>query len=136
MADYFARLQEEMRRPPLHRWLRPEAVRADGTEVEVRLPFRPEFAGGVDPVFVHGGIIATLCDLTSHAAAACAAGRPVPTVTLATDYLRAAPGVDLRAVGILRRLGRSLARVDVEIFAADRLIALSRTTFAIPEERP
>ncbi|SDI63152.1 PaaI family thioesterase [Salipiger marinus] len=136
MPDYLARLQEEMRRPPLHRWLGPEAVRADGSEVEVRLPFRPEFAGGVEPVFVHGGIIATLCDLTGHAAAACAVGRSVPTVTLGVDYLRPAPGVDLRAVGSLRRLGRSLARVDVEIFAADKLVALSRTTFAIPEERP
>ena len=38
--------------------------------------------------------------------------------------------------GLLGRLGRSLARVDVEIFAADKLVALSRTTFAIPEERP
>ena len=56
--------------------LGPEAVRADGSEVEVRLPFRPEFAGGVEPVFVHGGIIATLCDLTGHAAAACAVRPP------------------------------------------------------------
>lgn len=136
MADYLARLEEEMRRPPLHGWLRPQAIRADGSEVEVRLPFRPEFAGGTDPVFIHGGIVAALCDLTAHAAAACAAGTPVPTVTLGVDYLRAAPGADLRAVGILRKLGRTLARVDVEIFAGDRLVALSRNTFAIPEERP
>lgn len=136
MTDYLARLEEEMRRPPLHGWLNPRAVRADGTKVEIVLPFRSEFAGGSDPIFVHGGIVAALCDLTAHAAAACAAGRPVPTVTLGVDYLRSAPGADLRATGILRKLGRTLARVDVEIFVDGKLIALSRSTFAIPEERP
>lgn len=135
MTDYLARLEEEMRRPPLHKWLNPQAIRADDSQVEVHLPFRPEFAGGTDPVFVHGGIIATLCDLTAHAMAACVAGKPAPTVSLGVDYLRAAPGVELRAVGTLRKLGRSIARVDVEVFAGDKLVALSRNTFSISEER-
>jgi uncharacterized protein (TIGR00369 family) len=64
------------------------------------LPYRPELIG--DPVrkVVFGGVITTLIDHCSGLAVACALDvlRPIATVDLRVDYLRAAkPGVDLYA---------------------------------------
>ena len=66
----------------------------------VMLPYRAELIG--DPVrkVVFGGAITTLLDQASGLAVACALDvlRPIATVDLRVDYLRAAaPGVDLYA---------------------------------------
>jgi uncharacterized protein (TIGR00369 family) len=128
----FARLEEEMRRPPFHAILRPEAheVNAETGEVVIRLQFRPEFS--MDPVVqaYHGGVIATLIDLAGHAAVATRLGRPAPTIDLRIDYLRPAPAVTLFARARVLRAGRSVARADVEIVADGKLVAVGRGTFS------
>jgi uncharacterized protein (TIGR00369 family) len=126
------RLRTEMARAPFHAFLRPEAaaVEAESGAVIVRLPFRPEFRRAYDVDDYHGGILAALIDLTAHAAVAVRTGGVAPTIDLRIDYLRAAPGVALRAVGKVLRLGRSVARADVEVWAGeDRLVAVGRGTF-------
>lgn len=128
------RLEAELVRPPFHAWLRPEPVSATNDTVEIRLPIRQEMAGGTEPFFVHGGIIAALIDLTGYAAAACATGCTTPTLTLQIDYLRPAFGGMLLASGVVRQKGKRNARVDVEIIAEGRIIALGRGTFAIMED--
>jgi uncharacterized protein (TIGR00369 family) len=128
------RLRREIARAPLHDFLRveAEAVAADGA-VSVRLPFRPEFRRARDVDDYHGGILAALIDLTAHAAVAVRSGGMAPTIDLRVDYLRGAPAVTLRATGRLLRLGRSIARADVEVWAGDeRLVAVGRGTFQIP----
>jgi uncharacterized protein (TIGR00369 family) len=127
-----ARLEEEMRRPPLHAFLAPRAhaVDPDSGAVVIRLPFRPEF--GRDPVQVgyHGGILASLIDLAGHAAVAVKIGKPAPTIDLRIDYLRAAPGVELEARARVLRAGRAVARADVEVWADGVLVAVGRGTFS------
>jgi len=64
----------------------------------VMLPYRPELVG--DPVrqVIFGGAITTLLDHASGMAIACALDvlRPIATVDLRVDYVRAAaPGLDL-----------------------------------------
>ncbi len=129
-----ARLRAEIARAPLHDFLRVEAVAVDAASgaVTVRLPFRPEFRRAHDVDDYHGGILAALVDLTAHAAVAVRSGRMAPTIDLRLDYLRAAPGVTLRAEGRLLRLGASVARADVEVWAGeDRMVAAGRGTFQV-----
>jgi len=117
----------------LHDFLRVEAegVAEDGA-VAVRMPFRPEFRRARDGDGYHGGILAALIDLTAHAAVSVRTGEVAPTVDLRVDYLRAAPGVTLRAVGRVLRLGGTLARADVEVWAGpERLVAAGRGTFQV-----
>lgn len=131
--ELMERLKREIARAPLHDFLRVQAdsVAADGT-VAVQLPFRPEFRRARDVDDYHGGILAALIDLTAHAAVAVQSGDMVPTIDLRVDYLRGAPGVTLRAVGRVLRLGRSVARADVEVWAGEgRLVAAGRGTFQI-----
>jgi uncharacterized protein (TIGR00369 family) len=93
---------------------------------ELWLPFDP--ANATMGEVVHGGAIATLIDTAGMAAAW--ADDAVPealggaTVTLNVDYLAAAIGTDLRAAATVRRRGRRLCFVSVEVRAGDdRLIA-------------
>jgi uncharacterized protein (TIGR00369 family) len=132
-----SRLVAELSGPPFHDFLKPkpEAVEADGTVV-VRLAFRPEFGRRPDSPFYHGGIIASLADLTAHAAIATQVGRMVPTIDLRIDYLRPAPAEDLIARGRILALGRSIGRADVEIATDDgKVVAVARGTFSTSEPR-
>ena len=127
------RLRYEMAEPPYHDFLRPEAISADpdaGT-VEIRLPFRPEFQRVRDRPEYHGGVIAGLADIAAHAAAAVKVGHMAPTVDLRIDYMRVATG-DLLARGTVRRAGRTLAVVDVEITdGGGRIVALARGVLSV-----
>jgi acyl-coenzyme A thioesterase PaaI-like protein len=70
------RLAYEMAAPPFHDLLQPQAVSVDPSDrsVVVRLPFRPELCGSRQQSFFHGGVIASLIDLTGHAAIAIQVG--------------------------------------------------------------
>lgn len=131
-AAALTRLAREMADPPFHDVLKPHpvSVDADGTVV-VRLPFRPEFCRGRESPFYHGGVIASLADITAHAAIAVRVGRMVPTIDLRIDYLRAAPAGDLLATGRILTVGRSVGRADVEITAAGgEVVAVARGAFS------
>ena len=123
------RLKFELAHPPYHAFLRPEAVSVDAENgvVEIRLPFRPEFQRVPDKPEYHGGVIAGLLDLTAHAAVAVKIGKMAPNIDLRIDYLRGAADTDLFARGFLRKTGRTLALVDVEVSDKNkRLIAVAR----------
>lgn len=128
----FARLQQEMERPPFHHWLRPQArdVDPDRQTVEVGLTFRPELGHTEGRPVFHGGVIGALADIAGHAAVAVWCGHAVPTVGLTLDFVRPAEGELLVARGLLRRLGRSIGRADVEMTIDNRLVALARGTFS------
>ncbi len=132
----FDRLRVELARCPFHEFLRPVAIAADdaaGT-VTVRLANRVEFRAIYGADMIHGGIIASLIDMTGHAVIAMSAGRPTPTVDLRIDYLKPASGAHLDATARVLRVGRNLGRADIEV-RDDRnaVVAVGRGTFAIPE---
>ena len=127
-----ARLVDELANPPFHDVLRPEPVRVneDGSVV-IRLAYRPEFSGRRGDNFFHGGVIATLVDITAHAAIAVRVNRMVPTVDLRIDYLRAARAENLLAKGRILSIGRSLGRSDVEICCDNgKIVAVGRGVFS------
>ncbi len=132
-ADPLGQLREEIARCPYHDFLRVEAVDADAETgaVVVRLPNRPEFRLAPDSDAFHGGILAALVDVTGHAAVACAIGRISPTVDLRIDFLAIARGEALTATGRPLKVGRSIARADVEVRNAEgALVAAGRGTFS------
>ena len=54
----------------------------------------------------------------------------MPAINLRIDYLRPAVGTGLRATAALRRAGRSIARLDIDLHDDDdRLIAVGRGTY-------
>ncbi len=128
----FNRLVAELARPPFHGWLQPTAISVNvkRQEVEISVAYRPELSHDSDRAIFHGGVVAALVDIAGYAAAAIWQDVATPTMALHVEYLRPAVGSELRARGMLRRMGRSVARVDIEISTAQSLVALGRATYS------
>ena len=130
-GDQYVRLCHELAHPPYHRFLQPQPVSAQNGTIIIRLPYRPEFRRADDSADYHGGVLAALVDIAAHAVVAVSIGRMAPTIDLRIDYLRPAPGVDLIATAKVLRLGRSIARADVEIVGdGTALLVVGRGTFS------
>lgn len=78
----------------------------------------------------HGGAIATLIDSTATYACCIMLGRGVPTINLRVDYLRPAGGEEMVATAIVRRAGRTVSVVDVDVIAGGKLVAIGRADLA------
>jgi uncharacterized protein (TIGR00369 family) len=58
-------------------------------------------------------------------------GRPLPTINFRVDYLRPAVNTALTATARVRRAGRSVGVVDVDVADGEgRLIAVGRASYA------
>ena len=92
---------------------------------------RPEFERGAGSGQWHGGPIAAVIDTVGDYAAAMVLERTLPTVNFRVDYVRPAINTTLNAVGTVRRLGKSVGVVDVDVFD-DRgaLVAIGRATYS------
>jgi uncharacterized protein (TIGR00369 family) len=121
----FEALQRLVTNPPLHRWLGVRLTALDEAMVEITMPWREEFVAHSEIRYTHGGIIASLIDLTGDYAIAAKIGRGVPTIDLRTDYHATSLPGTLVARGHLVKLGRTLATADVEIFGEDGALRAS-----------
>lgn len=76
----------------------------------------------------HGGAIASLIDIAGDYALWAVLGYGVPTINVRIDYLRPASVTDLRAIARVRRAGRTVGVVDIDVLDdQQRLVALSVT---------
>jgi uncharacterized protein (TIGR00369 family) len=100
-------------------------------QITIRTPMRPEFERGAGTGQWHGGPIAAVIDTVGDYAAAMVLERALPTVNFRVDYVRPAVNTALNAVGTVRRLGKSVGVVDVDVFD-DRgaLVAIGRATYS------
>src|SRR5690554_207197 len=108
-----------------------EKVWPDEDKLSIRMPMRPELERFPNTGQFHGGPIASLIDDAGDFAIALSLGGAVPTVNLRTDYLRPATGESLLATAQVRRLGRTVAVIDVDVHDAQgRLVAIGRGTYS------
>jgi uncharacterized protein (TIGR00369 family) len=120
-----------------HQLFRPEVLDVNYEELKltVRMIMRDEFERQPGTDQWHGGTVAAIIDTVGCYALAMLADEPLPTISFRTDYLRPAIATDLRAVGWVRRAGRRVGVVDVDVFDdADKLVALGRANYAFPPE--
>ncbi|HTW68331.1 MAG TPA: PaaI family thioesterase [Acetobacteraceae bacterium] len=100
-------------------------------EIVVRAPLRPEFERGRGSGQWHGGPIASIIDTVDDYALVMLLGRPLPTINFRVDYLRPAINTALIATARVRRNGRSVGVVDVDIAnEAGVLLAIGRASYA------
>jgi uncharacterized protein (TIGR00369 family) len=79
----------------------------------------------------HGGAIAALIDTAGDYALAVVVGGGVPTINFRTDYFRPATDTALIATATVRRAGRTVGVVDVDVHdEQDRLIAVGRGCYS------
>lgn len=125
-----AEIQQRLAASPFGARLGLQVQILDEATLVLRMPMQPQLQRSAQSEQFHGGAIATLIDLAAVYAVAAVTDNVAPTVHLAVDYL--APGIGdwVNAIAKVRRQGKRLVNVDVEVVRADGvLVALGRTTF-------
>jgi len=97
----------------------------------VHAPMRAEFERGAGTGQWHGGPLAALVDTVGDFALIQQLGRGLPTINFRIDYLRPAVHTDLTVRALVRRAGKSVGVVDVELIDKHaRVVALGRATYS------
>ncbi len=118
---------------PFLGFLRLRVVALDHGEgtLTVSMPMRPEFERRLGSGQFHGGPLAAFIDTVGDFAIGMAVGGGVPTINLRIDYLRPAVGGILTGTARVRRAGRTVALVDVDVYDEQRtLVAVGRGTYS------
>jgi uncharacterized protein (TIGR00369 family) len=111
--------------------LRVLAVDHAKSEIVMRMPLRPELERRIGTRQFHGGPIASFIDIVGDFAIGMLVGGGVPTINLRIDYLRPAIGAAVTGTARVRRQGRSVALVDIDVTDEDgKLVAVGRGTYA------
>ena len=123
-------VEARLLRGPFHQWLGLKVVELGDGEIEIRATWRPEWVVNTERGYVHGGILATLVDLTADWALVSKTGRGVPTVDLRVDYHRAAMQGDLVCRGKVVKFGGQLSVAEAQILDTEgRLLASGRGVY-------
>ena len=100
-------------------------------QLVLRQAMRPEMERSPGSGQWHGGPIAALIDTAGDFALVLAVKAGVPTINFRTDYLRPAVNTALTATATVRRAGRTVGVVDIDITDDQgRLLAVGRGTYA------
>ena len=111
--------------------LRVVALDHDAGTLTVSMPMRQELERRLGTGQFHGGPIAAFIDTVGDYAIGMALGGGVPTINLRIDYLRPAIGGSLTATARVRRAGRTVALVDVDVYDEQQtLVAVGRGTYS------
>ena len=129
-------LHASLQSSPFQRLFDLSATRIDGKIGEVEIVMRYTSAVERDDGTrqYHGGAIASLIDIAGDYALWAHLGYGVPTINIRIDYLRPASDTTLRALARVRRAGRTVGVVDIDVLDdQSRLVAIGRGTYGTKE---
>ena len=133
MGDVLSDFQQWIDATPFQQVLGITAVSVDRklAQTRMRLPYNAQFARRYAAHEFHGGVIATLIDISGASALFAARGYAGPTIDMRIDYLRLGSGEFLVADAKLVKDGRSLALADVTISDdSGRSVAVGRVALS------
>ncbi|TXL73073.1 PaaI family thioesterase [Vineibacter terrae] len=108
-----------------------ESLDEKAQTVTMKMPMRPELERAAGTGQFHGGPIASFIDTVGDYAVAIVLKGGVPTINFRVDYLRPSVGTFLRGKATVRRLGRTVAVVDIDVTDDQgRLCAVGRGTYS------
>ena len=126
-------LQAMLDRSPFIAFLGLKITEADPARelVTMTCAMRPEFERGKGTGQWHGGPIAAIIDTVGDYALIMALRRGLPTINFRVDYLRPAIKTALTTTARVRRAGKSVGVVDVDVFNDQKaLVAVGRATYS------
>jgi len=101
-------------------------------QVVIAMPMAADYERHPGTGQFHGGVIASLIDVAGDFALVILVGGGVPTINLRIDYLRPAGGDRLTATASVRRAGRTIGVVDIDVTdPAGRLVAIGRGCYGM-----
>jgi uncharacterized protein (TIGR00369 family) len=111
--------------------LKVQSVDRERSELMVTMPMRAEIERGQGTAQFHGGPIAAFIDIVGDFAVALVVGGGVPTINIRIDYLKPAVGSLLTGTARVRRSGRTVSVVDIDVFDEKQsLVAVGRGTYS------
>lgn len=128
-----AELQAMLDHSPFIAFLGLKVIEADPAKEQVTMTcaMRPEFERGKGTGQWHGGPIAAIIDTVGDYALIMALRRGLPTINFRVDYLRPAVKTALTTTARVRRAGKSVGVVDVDVFNDQKaLVAIGRATYS------
>lgn len=128
-----AELQAMLDHSPFISFLGLKVTEADPAKERVTMEceMRPEFERGKGTGQWHGGPIAAIIDTVGDYALIIALRRGLPTINFRVDYLRPAIKTKLITTATVRRNGKSVGVVDVDVFNDKMvLLAIGRATYS------
>ena len=128
-----AELQAMLDNSPFIAFLGLKVVEADPVKERVTMTcaMRPEFERGKGSGQWHGGPLAAIIDTVGDYALIMALRRGLPTINFRVDYLRPAIKTNLITTATVRRNGKSVGVVDVDVFNEQKaLLAIGRATYS------
>jgi len=126
-------LQERLGQSPFISLLNLTVLSADAAKQQLvmRAAMRPEFERGRGSGQWHGGPIAAIIDTAGDYALVMLLGRPLLMVNFRVDYLRSAIDTTLVVTATVRRSGRLVGVVDIDVTnEVGQLLAIGRATYA------
>lgn len=119
---------------PFHRWLGLSIRQAGPEGITIAMPWRDEMISNPALPAMHGGILASLIDLTGFYTVLAADHVCTSTADLHVDYHRVASRETLLATGRVVRIGRFLSVAGVDITGESRkLLASGRGAYAMKD---
>ena len=128
-----ADMQALMGRSRFHQLFQPEVLEVDYDQLQltVKMKMSKELERQPGTKQWHGGAVSAIIDTVGCYGLAMLAHEPLPTINFRTDYLRPAMDTNLTAVARVRRAGRTVGVVDVDVYDdAGRLAALGRASYS------
>jgi len=119
------KVQAMLTRGPFHQWLGIEVLSVGEGEITLKATWREEWVVNPDRKYTHGGILATLVDLTADWALVSKTGRGVPTIDMRVDYHRAAMPGDLTATGKVVKWGSQFSVAEAHVYDKDKALVAS-----------
>jgi uncharacterized protein (TIGR00369 family) len=112
--------------------MRVTEVDPERERIVVVMPMRSELERGAGTGQYHGGAIASLIDVAGDFALVLKTRGAVPTINFRVDYLRPATNTTLTATAWVRRAGRTVGVVDVDVHDdGGKLVAVGRGCYSI-----
>ena len=112
--------------------LRAASLDRERQQVVMTMPFSAPLERHPGTRQFHGGAIAGLIDTAGDFALVLLLGGGVPTINFRVDYLRPATGGTLTATASVRRAGRTIGVVDVDVAdESSRLVAIGRGCYSM-----
>ena len=128
-----AELQANLDRSPFIAFLGLKVVEADPAREQLTMTctMRPEFERGAGTGQWHGGPLAAIIDTVGDYALVMALRRGLPTINFRVDYLRPAINTSLLITARVRRAGKSVGVVDIDVLDDRKvLIAVGRASYS------
>ncbi len=124
------RLQNMLQMAPFHAWLNLKIRSVTSQGLELEMPWRDEIVSNPAIGSVHGGVLASLIDLTGLYTLNAHGTQAKATADLRVDYHRPATAGPLIAAGQIVKVGRQISVAETSITGSDgKLLASGRGAY-------